>query len=339
MLKSRLAVLLSLLLVFALIGSLAVGCGEKKADDPTPVVDNWPEREIRVIVPFAAGGGTDTSARQIQPYLEKQLGVPLVIDNRGGGNTIIGTTMLKEARPDGYTIGVFAAPHFDFSIVTLGAPYKLEDFEIVGVHAADPGLIRIHKDETRFTNFQELIEYARKHPGEVTFSVSAITSSNYLGLKIIEQEMGVEFNIVNFDGGNPARVALAGKHVDATHAGVFNSLHIADDSKVIAVHYHENKWPDITDNAPTINELLGKAVADTGSFYFMIAPAQVKVQYPARFEKLCQAYEAALMDPEFIEAMKKIGEDTKYIYLDHVQGTEFFKLSISALEKYKDFFK
>lgn len=339
--KFRLRVLFSMFLVVALVAMLAAGCSPTDEGDngEGQAEDKWPEHEIRLIVNYAAGGGADTSARQLQPYLEKYLGVPVVIDNREGGNGVIGATMLKESKGDGYTLGVMTAPHLEFSIVTMDAPYTLDDFDFVGVHVADPGMIRIHKDETRFSTFEELLAYAKDHPGEVKFSVSSVTSSNYLGLKVIEEAAGVEFNIVNFDGGNPARVALAGRHVDGTHAGVFNSQHIAEDTKCIAVHYNENKWPDITDNAPTVNEVLGTTTIDTGSFYFMFAPATLKQNYPERFEKICDAYEQALNDPEFIQAMKDAGEYEKWIYMDHETAEQWFSDNVKAFESMKKYFE
>lgn len=350
MFKSRYMLMLSLLLVVSLLGGFLLGCGDDAAvdeapdeepveEEPAEVDDGWPEREIRVIVPFDAGGGTDTTARQMQPYVEEALGVPLAIDNRGGGNTIIGTELMVNAEADGYTIGMFAAPHFDFSVVTLDAPYDLDDFAQLGMFALDPGIIRIHNDEDRFRTLEELIDYARDNPGEVTFSVSSVTSSNYLGLKLIEEAAGVEFNIVAFDGGNPARVALAGRHVDATHAGVFNSLHVEEDTFVIAVHYNENLWPEFTDEARTVNEILGQELSDTGSFYFAMAPVGVKENYPERYQKLVDAFESAMNNPEFRELLAETGDDKKYIYTDPEGARRHFGSSFDSIGKYREFFE
>lgn len=320
-------------------GLLFAGCGNGEADTED---EEWPQQEIRVIVNFDEGGGTDTSARQLQPYLEEELGVPLVIENQGGGNTTIGTAMVADADPDGYTIGIHGAPHFEFGLHTIDVPYEYEDFAFPGMHVYDPGMIRIHENVDYIDDFADFVEYGIENPDELEGSVSATTSSNFLGIKMIEEATGAEFNTVAFDGGNPARTALAGEHVCFTHANVYNSLHIEDNTEVIAVHYDENNWPELTDDAPTVNEVLmeegyiteDEKVGTTGSYYFMITRSEFKEEYPERWETLVEAYENAVTNEEFLEEMEEIGEKGKWIFNDPEESQEYFDESMETVEQY-----
>lgn len=261
--------------------------------------DNWPTRPITVIVPSSAGGTVDTAARIVQPFWEKELGVPLRIVNRPGGSLAVGLTLIAEAKDDGSTIGVYASPHLEFTTITQQVSYDVDSFDFIGGYAFDPGVIRIHVDSP-YNDFNEWIEWVKSQPaGSVTISVSSLTSSNVLGLKQIEEQAGVEFNIIPYAGGNEARLAVVAKEVDATHTQLFGSQNIAASTRVIAVHYRSNDWPEVSDNARTLNEQTGWRLGGTGSGSGFLVTSALQERYPERYQKLVDTYRAAIESADF----------------------------------------
>lgn len=289
---------------------------DEKAKTEEPKTDDYPNKTIRFVVPSSAGGGFDTTTRQIQPYFEKTLGTNFAIENHSGGGTAIGTKLVTEGDGDGYTIMITGTPHLHFSYLTTDVGYSLEDLAPIGSATFDPGVIRV-QDDAPWKDLNELIEYAKTQPkGKLKASVSFRTSNNFLALKQLENATGVEFTIVPYGGGNEARTALLSGEVDLTHAGAFNSLNIEEGTRVIGVQHSTNDWPDVTDNATTINEQLGTTIPNNSSTYGLFVKAEVKQNHPERYQKLVDAYSQALEDPAFIEAMTKAGEIDKIRYIN-----------------------
>ena len=297
--------------------------------------DNYPEREIRVIVPYSPGGTVDTAMRQFQPYLTKDIGKPLMIDNRPGAGGQLGTTIIHKEKQDGYMIGAMASPHTEFMLVLEKPEFKMEDFAFIGGMTSDPVCIRVHIDSP-WNNLAEFIADAKSKPPETySFGVSSIFSDNYLGIKILEEMTGTKFKIVDFGGGGPSRVALVGKQVDAVHTNVFSSLHIASKSKVLAVQQDKNEYKDLTNNAPTVNESLNATVPSLSTRTFVFTTKELKEKFPNRYKKLVDDFQKAINSKEYYEMKKKIGEEANIDYLDPDKSFALFKANVETLGKYK----
>ncbi len=281
----------------------ANGAGTDAGDEAT-----LPDR-ITFVVPTSAGGGVDTAARQIQPYLEEELGSTITVVNREGGATTIGTASILNS-DDCSTILITAIPHITLSYLTNDVDYDLSSFAAVGGVSTEPGVIRVAVDAP-WDSFEELIDDAKARPGQISFSVSEAVSSNAFGLQQIEEAAGVDFNIVPFDGGGPSRLAVVSGEVDATHAGVFNSLPIADESKVLAVQSAENRWGSVTDDATTVNDALGVEVPDNESTYNVWTSAACAEQHPQRYQALVDAVAAAVTSDGLLADLKELGEELK----------------------------
>lgn len=310
------------------------GEGSVGDSDKTEEADAYPKDDIRYIIPSSAGGGFDTSSRQIQPYFEDALGTEFVMENHPGGGFAIGSTLAAEANPDGYTIMIHGTPHLEFSYLNQDVDYTLDDFIPIGGLTIDPGMIRV-QDDAPWANLTEMIDYAKAQPsGSLTASVSGKTSSNYLALKQLEEIAGVEFNIVPYGGGSDARKALLSGEVDFTHAGVFNSLGIEDGTRVIAVQQSTNKWKDITDNAKTFKEQ-GFDIPDNSSSYGLWTQAELKEKYPKRYQKLVDAFKEAVENPEYIDDLKKLDEYAKIQYVapkDYAKANEEMEAELKEKE-------
>lgn len=286
---------------------------------------------LRWIVLTNPGGGGDTTSRQLEPFVSEELGMPVQIDNIPGGAMTIGTNVaLNEGGPECQTVFLQAVPHISLSWILDDVEFEGEDFAALGNINLDAGVVRV-ADDAPWQTMQELIDDALARPGEISFSTSGFSSGNYLSLVDIMQRTGAEFNIVNFDGGNPARVAVVSGEVDATHASVFNSLHIADDSRVLAVQWPQNNWPELTDDAPTMADALGIDLPDSPILLSMWVPASCRDDYPDRFQVLHDAFERAITSDGFFQLLAETGEEGKIGYMAGVDVDAFVEEYTASL--------
>ncbi len=326
--KKTLGLVLAGSLLFAVSG-----CQKQAAKD------NYPEREVRLVVPYAPGGTVDTAVRQIQPYFSTVLGKPLMIDNRAGAGGQLGVTLVHKEKQEGYVIGSIASPHTEFMLVLENPEFKMEDFAFIGGLTSDPACIRVNSDSPWKTLNEFIADAKSKPPETYTFGVSSIFSDNYLGIKTIEEAAGVKFKIVDFGGGGPSRVALVGKQIDAVHTNVFSSLHIATKSRVLAVQDAKNAYKDITDNAPTVNEALKSNLPNLSTRTFLFTTRQFKEKYPERYKKLVEDFKTAVNGKDYHEMKKKIGEEANISYLSPEESYAMFKQNVETLAKYKGLWK
>lgn len=285
---------------------------------------------LRWVVPFSPGGGTDTTTRQLQPLLEDALGMPIEIENIEGGSQSIGTNVaLNEGGAECQTVFTQAIPHISLSWMLQDVDYTYDDVAAIGNVVNDGGVIRVAND-ARWNTAEELIQEATESPGEITMSTSGFSSANYLALVQIMEATGAEFNIVNFDGGNPARTAVVSGEVDATHATVYNSLHVAEDTRVLAVHMNENQWPDLTDDAPPLSEALGVDLPEAPSRVGVFTAAACRDDHPDRYQVLHDALEQVVTSDEFSDTLAETDEEGKIGYMSGEELDQF--ISDQAVE-------
>ncbi len=270
-------------------------------------------------MPTAAGGGFDRTTRTLQPHLESALGVPLEVTYRAGGNFAIGATTLMREGAACRSVMIHGTPLLQFSHLAQNVGYTWEDFFPVANLTIDPSVIRV-RNAAPWESLSELVADARERPGQIRVGIAGRTDPGYFGIREIERAAGVEFNVILYDGGGPARTALAGGEVEVTHAGAFNSLPVADESRVIAVHQKENRWPGVTDDAPTVTEELGVPVRPNEFRYQLWVTRECRDDYPERFELLATAVEEAVQREEYLAALEAAGEIGT---LDYIPGEEF----------------
>jgi tripartite-type tricarboxylate transporter receptor subunit TctC len=201
----RYVVLINLLLVGLLVIS---GCSSQSAGGT-----NFPNKSIKIVVPFSAGGGADSTARIIAEHAEEHVGEKIVIENRDGAGGTIGQNMVATAEPDGYTLGLITT-----SIVTNpifnDVTYTHEDFEPILQLVSDVGYLYVPGDAP-YDDLESFKEYAIENPG-ITIAVSgAQTSDNFAARELIAA-LGIEGNPVPYEGGARAVASTAGGHDSAT---------------------------------------------------------------------------------------------------------------------------
>ena len=286
---------------------------------------------IRLIIPSEAGGGFDTTMRQLQPALEEQLDATLAVENMEGGGFAIGTQAALNADQDCSTVLFHGVPHLPFSYLTQNVDYTVDDLAPVAGVTIEPGVFRV-QDDAPWETLQDLVDAAKADPGEITVSVSGKTSNNFVAMLALEDATGADFNVVSYDGGGPSRTALIAGDVDATHAGVFNSLSIDDGTRALAVSQPENDYPEVTDDAPTADEALGVELPPNGSNYSIWVPKGCAEDYPERYQQLVDAVKAATEDEEYVATLEKLGAEKSVEYLDPDQLDTLTQESIREIE-------
>lgn len=311
--KRILSILVALTLVL-----FAVGCSSSQQPAPstpdkgsqatTPSEDNFPVEPIRFIIPNNPGGAIETIVRKFQPYVEAELGVPLLIENIGGGGGIIGTSVVAKARADGYTLSAKSIGSLVNSWVLQGAEYTVDDFDYLARFTNDPGVVLVHKDAP-YDTLTEFVEWVKTQPaGSVTMSLANITDINFLGLRSIEEAAGIDLNIVGFNGGGAARLAVVSGEVVGTHCNYFGASAVWDDTKVLAIHTDVNNVPNLA-GVQTVNEALGVTTPEISTKFILHAPKGLSEQHPERAKKIMDAFNAAWNNPEFQQMLKDSGEE------------------------------
>lgn len=259
------------------------------------VAQEYPERPITVIIPFAPGGGADITARTLFPYVARHLpGATFVMLNRAGGGGEVGFTEIALAAPDGYTIGAINTPSVVMKPIEHEARYTREDFTYVANIAFDPSAVAVRSDSP-FETLEDLIEALTENPGSLVAGTAGVGSEDHLLLARLSTLTGTEIRLAPFGSSGEAMIALKGGHIDMT---VVNSASSASevatgDIRVLALASTE-RWDHLPD-VPTFEELGIPLIGGSARGYG--GPAGIPEDIAAALEA---AIAAALEDPEFL---------------------------------------
>ncbi len=175
---------------------LALAAGAAAAD--------YPDRPIRLIVPFPPGGSNDVVGRLIAKVLSEKIGQQVFVDNRGGAGSMIGTEALAKATPDGYTLGIVSIAFAVNPALHTPLPYDpVKSFEPISILATGPNVLVVNP-ELPVKSVKELIALAKQKPGELNYASAGIGSFQHLGGELFKLESGVDIVHVPYKGGGPA---------------------------------------------------------------------------------------------------------------------------------------
>lgn len=174
----------------------------------------YPSKPVRMVVPYSAGGATDTVARALGNRLSEALGQPVVIENRGGASGIIGSEIVTRAVPDGYTLLLtLGPPHPLYAFFIKNVPFDtLKDFTPIVMLGTAPQVIVVHPS-LPVASVKELIEYSRKNPGKLSYAHPGVSSPGHLGGLLLNQATGIDLVHVAYKGGAPALNDVLGGQV------------------------------------------------------------------------------------------------------------------------------
>lgn len=276
---------------------------------PAFAADNYPSKPIRLIVPYPPGGTTDLVARGIAGKMAEKYGQQLVIDNRGGASTIIGTDMMAKAAPDGYTFGLITQTSMSINPnVVPKLPYNTErDLAPLTQVVYFPYVIAAHPS-TPFNNMKELIALAKAKPGSITYGTPGTASTNHLGGAQLEQLIGAKLLHVPFKGAGPALTAALGGQVQMVITGAATVIPQAKAGKIKVIAFAAEKrhpnWPDI----PSTGEA-GLKGYEAGTWFGMVTPTGVAKPI---ISNLHREIVAALNTAELKASLTGAGFDIRY---------------------------
>lgn len=281
----------------------------------------YPERPVKLIVPWAAGGDTDNIFRPFTPAFQKALGATVVIANVTGASGTVGAREAKNSPPDGYTL--YSIHDYIHSTYYTGvSDVSYTDFEPICLLTATPSIVTA-SPKTSWSSWQELLNDAKARPGQITVGATLGSTSHFFPA-LIEKAVGIKFKYVSYEGLAPRMNAILGGHIDLTDGNLTQRGKVeAGQLKFLAIAT-ERRSPEIP-NVPTLKELGINVVfaVERG----IVAPKGTPTDILAKLETACAQ---AAKDPAFAESMKKQG--TAVRYLDRKAYAEFFKKT-DALNK------
>ena len=191
---------------------------------PALAQQDYPNRPLRFVVPQAAGGPTDIVARLVSQKLAERLGQPVVIDNRPGAGSNIGTEMVARAAPDGYTFVVATVQHIINPFLFPSVPFDpIKDFEPVTT-IANAQLLFVCSPSFPAKNLRDLIVYAKANPGKVSWAHSGNGGTGHLAIEVLQVASGIDVLKVPYKGTQPAMTDLLGGQVQVMSATIVNAL-------------------------------------------------------------------------------------------------------------------
>jgi tripartite-type tricarboxylate transporter receptor subunit TctC len=307
-------------------GKVALGAaaGGSALASPAIAQEKFPSREVNWFIYQAPGGSIDTTARIIQPYLEKA-GVKTTLEYVLGAGGRVARTKLWTARPDGYAIMTESAPGGAIDEVIGRATYKASQFVPIYGWSVISWQICVKKDSPIRT-FKDLVDECKKR--RVVIGTIGRGGSSHIQLAALQKELNLPFGMVHFEGSGKAYPAVLGGHVDAAISGPGSGSRMRDSLHFLAVtgEEREKALPDVA----TLKEL-GFAVTPIDQIWYAMATPKVPDD---RIAVLSNAFAKAFEDKMLWEQMQKAGEYLKL--LTGQQAGDMVRKQAEVIEKYKD---
>ena len=237
------------------------------------VLADYPVRPIKLVVPFAAGAGTDAVARYMAQKLEETLRQPVVVDNRVGASGAMGTQAVAQAPADGYTLLFVASP---FTTVAAATPTTagydpIRQFEPVALIATGP-LVWVSNAQAPFSSLREMIGYARAHPGALSYGSAGAGGVNHLALELFKVRTGTDMLHVPYKGIAPATTDLLGGSIMTLTGTVPAVLPYVKSGKLRALAVTGDKRSVLMPDVPTVKEA-GASGTEVYNYWGIVAPS------------------------------------------------------------------
>ncbi len=293
------------------------------------VLAKYPDHAIKMIVPFPPGGVTDTVARPIADAMSRNLGQPVVIENKVGAGGAIGAGEAARAKPDGYTImlmlsSISILPEAD-KILGRKAAYETSQFKPIARITADPTVLVVRADSP-WKTAKEFVEAAKKEPGKINYGSSGIYGSMHVPMAMLESAAGIKLTHVPYTGAGPAVAALLGGQVQAISTGPSSIVQHIKAGKVRALAHWGDKPLATLPDVPSLQSLGydAKFVQWSGIF----VPADV----PAEVIKTLRASAQSVANDPDIQA-KVLAAGSPIEYMDAPEFQKYWDADDAALVK------
>jgi tripartite-type tricarboxylate transporter receptor subunit TctC len=290
-----------------IVSSLALLLAMQAAwmDAQRAVAQTYPSRAVRMIIPFPPGGNTDIIARIVHPRMSEALGQQIIIDNRGGAGSTIGTELAARAPADGYTIVMVSAAHTINPAMVKKLPYdSVRDFTPVSIVADVPTVFVCHPS-LPVKNLKEFLALARKRPGEITYSTAGRGTVGHLAAELLSSMAKIDIIHVPYKGTGPAVVDLMAGHVQLQFASMPAAINYVRAGKLRMIAQAGAKRSPAAPDVPTMVESgLPSYIISSG--FSVFGPA--KLPRPV-VDRVNGAVKAALSDPEVRKKLSDQGAD------------------------------
>ena len=281
-------------------------CGWSTAAVQAQTTAAYPSRPVRLIIPFAPGGGSDVLARLLGPRLADRLGQPVVVDNRPAAAGVVGAEIVAKAVPDGYTLLGTTVTFVISGALRTGLPYdSVRDFAPVTLVILSPFGLLLHPSVPAKT-VKEFVSYAKgMPPGKLLYGSSGAGSSPHLATELFNSLVGIRMTHVPYKGIAPAVTAQLGNEVQVTFSNVFSTMGHWKAGRLRLVAHGGSKRADAFPEIPTIIES-GVPGFEASNWYGYVAPA--KTPRPI-VEKLAREIAAVANSPEVRQTLIGQGND------------------------------
>lgn len=289
-------------------GLLMSGCGKQGAK--TDASGAWkPEKDVKIIVAYKAGSGTDTGARLLANSAKKYVGQTLVIENKPGADGKIGWTELTKSKPDGYTLGFINLPTYTTLATQKGSAFNEQSVVPICNHLTETAVVVVKKD-AKWKTLQELVEDAKAHPGELKASTNGMQASNHTSAQLLAQSAQFTYNAIPYGGTADQLLALRQGEVDFSCAKVADVAKLikGDNAELRVLGIFDEKRSTIMPDVPTLGEL-GYYNKWYGSARALVAPKGTPENIIKFYE---DAFKKTMEDPEVISAHEKAGMELDF---------------------------
>jgi len=265
----------------------------------------FPGKPIKLIVPLAAAGTGDTLARAVGEAMAKELGQPVVIENKPGAGGLVGTELVANAAPDGYTLLAVSPSHVINATLYWKAGYDpVKSFEPITLMAYTHQILVAHPS-VPFNDLKGLITYATKHPGELNYGSAGTGSATHLNMELFKSMAGVNIVHVPYKGSTQARQDVVGGQVQLAMDGLLPVLQLIKEGRLKGLALTSGHRSASAPEIPTMSEAgVPGYLSDT--WYGLLAPAGTPKDVLAKLE---QAATKALKDPAVRERLTKAGAE------------------------------
>lgn len=273
------------------------------ATDALAQVSNYPSKPVRLVVPFAAGGPNDVMARVLAQRLTAETGQPVVVDNKAGAGGVIGTDTVAKAAPDGYTLGFVSAPFTMAPALQARMPYDTAKHLIAVSKVAESPMLMMVPSNSRFKTAAELVEFAAKNPGKLSYGSGGIGSTPHLSTELLGSIMGAKLLHVPYKGGGESIKALMGGEIDVLIDSVTSTASALASGRVKALAITGAARSPRRPSVPTFGEAGIQKFAMT-HWVGVVAPGGTP---PALVATLHAQIAKALSAPELVQKYAELG--------------------------------
>ena len=270
-----------------------------------PALAAWPEKPIRLVVPYPPSGTTDILARPIAARLAERLGQPVLIENRAGAGGTLGSALVAKSAPDGYhlIIGTVGSHAVNYALNEKLAYHPLRDFTPVIPIAAVPNVLVV-RSETPFRSLADVVDAARARPGALTHASTGIGASPQLSLEVLKMMAKVNITDIMYKGGAPAMMDLLGGQVTMGFDAVATSIPHIKAGKLRPLAVSSKARVKALPEVPAVSETYPGF--DVVAWYAIWAPAGTP---PAIVKRLNEEINAILLTPEMQERLNSAGAE------------------------------